>query len=250
MKLLRFLADGKPRYGAVEQRQVRELAGDPFDGVRFGPRSFQLEEITLLPPCEPSKIVAVGVNYRAHAKEMGRPLPADPLLFMKPPSALIGHGAAIQYPPGVSRVDHEAELAVVIKKKIKAVSSAHAQDAILGYTCLNDVTARDLQHKDVQWTRAKAFDTFAPMGPWIVTDVDPADLKIEAILNGQTKQSDTTADMIFPVPFLVSFISSIMTLFPGDVITTGTPPGVSPMQRGDTIEIVIQDIGRLTNTVR
>ena len=250
MKLLRFLADGQPRYGAVEQRQVRELTNDPFSGIKFGPRSFQLEELTLLPPCEPSKIVAVGVNYRAHAKEMGRPLPAEPLLFLKPSSALIGSGAAIHYPPGVTRLDHEAELAVVIKKRIKSISSAQAADAILGYTCLNDVTARDLQHKDLQWTRAKAFDTFAPLGPWIVTDLDPANLKIEAILNGQVKQSGTTADMIFPVPFLVSFISSIMTLFPGDVITTGTPPGVSPMQRGDTIEIAIEGIGRLTNTVR
>lgn len=250
MKLLRFLADGQARYGAVQQRQVRELTEPPFDTIRFGPRSFLLDEITLLPPCEASKIVAVGVNYRAHAQEMGRPLPTEPLLFLKPPSALVGHGAAIHYPEGVTRLDYEAELAVVIKRKVKALPPAQVRDAILGCTCLNDVTARDLQQKDVQWTRAKSFDTFAPIGPWIVTDLDPANLNIEAILNGQTKQSGTTADLIFPVPALVSFISSVMTLLPGDVITTGTPPGVGPMQRGDTIEIVIDGIGRLTNTVK
>jgi 2-keto-4-pentenoate hydratase/2-oxohepta-3-ene-1,7-dioic acid hydratase in catechol pathway len=250
MKLLRFLADGRPRYGAVEQRQVRELTGDPFGPIRFGPQSFLLDELTLLPPCEPSKIVAVGVNYRAHAKEMGHRLPDEPLLFLKPPSALIGSGAAIVYPEGVTRLDYEAELAVVIKKKAKGIRPAQARDVILGYTCCNDVTARDLQQKDKQWTRAKSFDTFAPIGPWIVTDLDPSNVKIEAILNGETKQSSTTADLIFPVDALVSFISSVMTLLPGDVITTGTPSGVGPMQRGDTIEVVIEGIGRLTNTVR
>jgi len=250
MKLLRFVADGQTRYGAVEQRQIRELAGDPFGSLRFGPRSFQLDDVTLLPPCEPSKIVAVGVNYRAHAQEMGHRLPEEPLLFLKPSTSVIGPGAAIHYPDGVTRLDYEAELAVVIKKKTRSVTPAQAPDAILGCTCLNDVTARDLQQKDKQWTRAKSFDTFAPIGPWIVTDLDPSNLKIEGILNGQTKQSSTTADLIFPVPALVSFISSIMTLLPGDVITTGTPSGVGPMQRGDTIEVVIEGIGRLTNTVR
>jgi 2-keto-4-pentenoate hydratase/2-oxohepta-3-ene-1,7-dioic acid hydratase in catechol pathway len=250
LKLLRFLADGQARYGAVEQRQVRELEGGPFGSIRFGPRSHQLDEITLLPPCEPSKIVAVGVNYRAHAAEMGHRLPEEPLLFLKPPSALIGPGAEIRYPDGVSRLDYEAELAVVIKKKVKAITPAQVKEAVLGYTCFNDVTARDLQQKDKQWTRAKSFDTFAPLGPWIVIDLDPANLKIEALLNGQMKQSGTTADLIFPVDQLVSFISSVMTLLPGDVITTGTPPGVGPMQRGDTIEIVIEGIGRLANTVK
>lgn len=250
MKLLRFLADGRPHYGAVEQRQVRELTGDPFGQIRLGPQSFLLDDITLLPPCAPSKIVAVGVNYRAHAQEMGHRLPDEPLLFLKPPSALVGSGAAIVYPDGVTRLDYEAELAVIIKKKAKGIRPARVRDVILGYTCFNDVTARDLQQKDKQWTRAKSFDTFAPIGPWIVTDLDPSNVKVEAILNGETKQSSTTADLIFPVDALVSFISSVMTLLPGDVITTGTPPGVGPMQRGDTIEVVIEGIGRLTNTVR
>jgi 2-keto-4-pentenoate hydratase/2-oxohepta-3-ene-1,7-dioic acid hydratase in catechol pathway len=250
MKLLRFVTDGQARYGAVEQRQIRGLVGDPFGGLRLGPQSFQLEDVTLLPPCEPSKIVAVGVNYRAHAQEMGHRLPEEPLLFLKPPSAIVGPGATIHYPDGVTRLDYEAELAVVIKKKTRSITPAQAHEAILGYTCLNDVTARDLQQKDKQWTRAKSFDTFAPIGPWIVTDLDPSNLKIEGMLNGETKQSSTTSDLIFPVPFLVSFISSIMTLLPGDVITTGTPSGVGPMQRGDTIEVVIEGIGRLTNTVR
>jgi 2-keto-4-pentenoate hydratase/2-oxohepta-3-ene-1,7-dioic acid hydratase in catechol pathway len=250
MKLLRFATGGQVRYGAVEKRQIRELVGDPFGHLRFGAQSFQLDDVTLLPPCEPSKIVAVGVNYRAHAQEMGHRLPDEPLLFLKPPSSIVGPGAAIHYPDGVSRLDYEAELAVVIKKKTRSITPAQAPDAILGYTCLNDVTARDLQQKDKQWTRAKSFDTFSPIGPWIVTDLDPSNLKIEGILNGETKQSSTTSDLIFPVPFLVSFISSIMTLLPGDVITTGTPSGVGPMQRGDTIEVVIEGIGRLTNIVR
>jgi 2-keto-4-pentenoate hydratase/2-oxohepta-3-ene-1,7-dioic acid hydratase in catechol pathway len=250
MKLLRFAADGQVRYGAVEQRQIRELTGDPFGSLRFGPRSFQLDDVTLLPPCEPSKIVAVGVNYRAHAQEMGHRLPEEPLLFLKPSTSVIGPGAAIHYPDGVTRLDYEAELAVVIKKKTRSITLAQAHEAVLGYTCFNDVTARDLQQKDKQWTRAKSFDTFAPIGPWIVTDLDPSNLKVEGILNGQTRQFSTTADLIFPVPDLISFISSIMTLLPGDVITTGTPSGVGPMQRGDTIEVVIEGIGRLTNTVR
>jgi len=250
MKLLRFTADGRARYGAVEQRQIRELVGDPFGGLRLGPQSFQLEDVALLPPCEPSKIVAVGVNYRAHAQEMGHRLPEEPLLFLKPPSSIVGPGAAIHYPDGVARLDYEAELAVVIRRKASGITPAQAPDVILGYTCLNDVTARDLQQKDKQWTRAKSFDTFAPIGPWIATDLDPSNLKIEGILNGETKQSSTTSDLIFPVPFLVSFISSIMTLLPGDVITTGTPSGVGPMQRGDTIDVVIEGIGRLSNVVR
>jgi 2-keto-4-pentenoate hydratase/2-oxohepta-3-ene-1,7-dioic acid hydratase in catechol pathway len=250
MKLLRFVADGQVCYGAVEQRQIRELIGDPFGSLRVGPRSFQLEDVTLLPPCAPSKIVAVGVNYRAHAQEMGHRLPEEPLLFLKPPSAIVGPGAAIHYPDGVTRLDYEAELAVVIKKKTSGITPAQARDAILGYTCFNDVTARDLQQKDKQWTRAKSFDTFAPIGPWIVTDLDPSNLKVEGILNGETKQSSTTADLIFPVPMLISFISSIMTLLPGDVISTGTPSGVGPMQRGDSIEVVIEGIGKLSNVVR
>jgi 2-keto-4-pentenoate hydratase/2-oxohepta-3-ene-1,7-dioic acid hydratase in catechol pathway len=250
MKLLRFIADGQVYYGAVEQHQIRELIGDPFSSLRLGPRSFQLEDVTLLPPCTPSKIVAVGVNYRSHAHEMGHRLPEEPLLFLKPPSSIIGPGGAIHYPDGVTRLDYEAELAVVIKKKTSGLAPAKAREAVLGYTCLNDVTARDLQQKDKQWTRAKSFDTFAPIGPWIVTDLDPSNLKVEGILNGETKQSSTTADLIFPVPALVSFISSIMTLLPGDVITTGTPSGVGPMQRGDTIEVVIEGIGTLSNVVR
>lgn len=255
MKLIRFRADNQTRYGAVEQRQIRELlidpaAPDPFGKLRIGPASFQLDDVTLLPPVAPSKIVAVGVNYRSHAEEMGHRLPDEPLLFLKPPSAIVGPGGAIHYPDDVTRLDYEAELAVVIKKRVRAITPAQVKDAVLGYTCFNDVTARDLQKKDRQWTRAKSFDTFAPIGPWIVTDIDPSNLKIQSMLNGEIKQSGTTADLIFPVDRLVSFISSVMTLLPGDVIATGTPSGVGPMHAGDTIEIVIDGIGRLTNTVR
>lgn len=245
MRLLRFRKEGKIHYGILQGEEVMELK----DMEGKGERIFRIGEVEILPPCIPSKIVAIGLNYRDHADEMGKPLPEEPLIFMKPGSAVIGPGEDIVYPKASKRVDYEAELALVIGKRAHRVSREEAADYILGYTCFNDVTARDLQRKDVQYTRAKGFDTFAPIGPWIETEVEPQDLLVEAYLNGERRQSSTTAGMIFDVFYLVSFISHVMTLLPGDVIATGTPSGVGPMAVGDEIEIRISGIGSLVNRV-
>lgn len=198
---------------------------------------------------KPTKIVCVGTNYGDHAKELNMKIPEEPLIFLKPPSSIIYDLQEIVYPRGVARLDYEAELAVVIKEMAKDISEEDVSKYILGYTCLNDVTARDLQKKDGQWTRSKSFDTFCPIGPVIETEIDAADVKVESYLNGELKQSSNTHHLIFTVSRLVSFISGIMTLLPGDIISTGTPHGVGPMQPGDTIEIRIEKIGSLKNKV-
>jgi len=204
----------------------------------------------LLAPVLPGKIIAVGLNYRDHAQEMGHALPQNPILFMKPSTTVIGPDEKIIYPAQSSRVDYEAELGVVISRRCRNVKAGQARDFILGYTCFNDVTARDLQVADGQWTRAKSFDTFAPIGPWIVSDIeDPHKLAISSRLNGEIKQSSSTTNLIFSVFDLVEFISSVMTLEKGDVIATGTPSGIGPMNRGDDISIEIEGIGTLTNMV-
>ncbi|OHE22440.1 MAG: hypothetical protein A3K40_05370, partial [Syntrophobacterales bacterium RIFOXYC2_FULL_60_23] len=209
-----------------------------------------LPEVTLLAPCEPTKIVALGLNYRDHAAEFGRPIPDEPLIFMKPSTAVIGPDEDIIYPAMSRRVDYEAELAVVIGRTCRFVKPEDFRDYVLGYTCINDVTARDLQKKDGQFTRSKSFDTFAPLGPWIETAIpDPDNLMVEAYLNGERRQHGNTRDMVFPVATLVSFISQIMTLRPGDVIATGTPAGIGPMAPGDVVEIRVEGIGRLQNRV-
>jgi 2-keto-4-pentenoate hydratase/2-oxohepta-3-ene-1,7-dioic acid hydratase in catechol pathway len=219
---------------------------DP-ETCRLGDR---IEIEKLLPPVQPTKIIAVGLNYRDHVQEMGHELPKAPVLFMKPSTAVIGPFDVIRYPSQSTRVDYEAELAVVMGKTCKGVKAAQARDYILGYTCFNDVTARDLQVLDGQWTRAKSFDTFAPIGPWIITDIDdPHALAITAKLNGEIKQSSNTSNLIFGVFELVEFISGVMTLNPGDTIATGTPSGVGPMNPGDEIAIEIQGIGVLKNKV-
>jgi 2-keto-4-pentenoate hydratase/2-oxohepta-3-ene-1,7-dioic acid hydratase in catechol pathway len=197
----------------------------------------------------PTKIILVGLNYRAHARELGMNVPKEPVIFLKPPSALIGDGDAIVYPAGAGRIDYEAELALVIRKQGRNIPERKVHDYIAGYTCLNDVTARTLQKKDGQWTRSKSFDTFCPVGPRLVEKFDPACVRIRSYLNGVKKQDASTVDFIFPVPALVSFISRVMTLAPGDIISTGTPPGVGPMRVGDTIEIEIEGIGSLTNRI-
>ncbi len=203
----------------------------------------------LLSPCLPSKIVALGLNYRDHAEEVKMRIPEEPLLFLKPSTSVIGPGDEIIYPKMSGQVDYEAELAVVIGKTARAVPEERASEYILGYTCFNDVTARDLQSKDKQWTRGKGFDTFAPIGPWIVTGIDPHHLDIASYLNGERRQYSNTENLIFGPGRLVSFISHVMTLLPGDVIATGTPSGIGPMAVGDTIEVVIQGIGDLKNTI-
>ncbi len=195
------------------------------------------------------KIILVGLNYRDHARELKMPIPKNPIIFLKPPTTLIGNLDKIIYPKQSKRIDYEAELALVIKKTCRNIKPQEAKKYILGYTCLNDVTARDLQKIDGQWTRAKSFDSFCPIGPWIETDLDPSKLQIRCWLNNKLKQDSSTAQLIFPVEKLVSFISSIMTLYPGDVISTGTPSGVGPMQPGDRVEVEIEGIGKLTNQV-
>jgi 2-keto-4-pentenoate hydratase/2-oxohepta-3-ene-1,7-dioic acid hydratase in catechol pathway len=242
MKLCRFELDGLERDGEIRGETVETLLPD---GGR-GP-SLPLSAVRLLPPCRPTKIVAVGVNYRAHAAEFGKAVPAEPLLFLKPPSALLGPGQAIVLPRMSELVHHEAELAAVIGRRLRSASPEEARAAVLGYTCLNDVTARDLQRQDGQFTRAKGFDTFAPVGPWIETELDPRDLRLWCRVNGEVRQDGRTSDMVWDVPALLSFISRIMTLWPGDVVTTGTPPGVGPLVPGDRVEVEIEGIGVLAN---
>jgi 2-keto-4-pentenoate hydratase/2-oxohepta-3-ene-1,7-dioic acid hydratase in catechol pathway len=249
MKFYRFIAENKPRYGVAKSETVTELEGDIFAQYNLTDKTYKFDEITLLAPCMPSKIVAIGLNYRSHAQELGMELPDEPMLFMKPSTSVVGPGADIRYPPMSQRVDYEAELAVVIGKKTKNIKEGDAEDYVLGYTCINDVTARDLQKKDIQFTRSKCFDTFAPIGPCIETKLDPDRVKVESYLNGELRQSGNTMDLVFPVARLVSFISQVMTLLPGDVIATGTPFGVGSMAVGDTVEVVVEGIGRLKNQV-
>jgi 2-keto-4-pentenoate hydratase/2-oxohepta-3-ene-1,7-dioic acid hydratase in catechol pathway len=223
------------------------------EGARAGgpeARRADFDEVTLLAPASPTKIVAVGLNYRDHAAEMGAPLPEEPLIFLKPPSAVIGPEEDIVLPPSAERVDYEGELAVVIGRRVKDAGPGEARAAIFGYTCLNDVTARDLQARDGQWSRAKGFDTFACVGPAVATGIDPSDLSIETWLNGRRAQASRTSQLIFDVAALVSFVSRVMTLEPGDLLSTGTPAGVGPLAAGDVVEIRIEGIGTLRNPVR
>ncbi|PWB49641.1 MAG: 2-hydroxyhepta-2,4-diene-1,7-dioate isomerase [Candidatus Methanoperedenaceae archaeon] len=212
--------------------------------------TFVLSELELLPPTDPSKIICVGLNYVDHAVELDMPIPKKPLIFLKPPSAVIGHLGKIVYPDTAQRVDYEAELAVVIGKRCKNVPSENAGSVIMGYACFNDVTARDLQREDGQWTRSKSFDTFAPVGPFITEPgVDVRDISIKTRVNGKLRQDSRTSNLIFSLPELIEFISGIMTLEAGDIIATGTPPGVGELSVGDEIEIEIEDIGVLKNSV-
>jgi 2-keto-4-pentenoate hydratase/2-oxohepta-3-ene-1,7-dioic acid hydratase in catechol pathway len=211
--------------------------------------SVPLSQVRLEAPCVPKKAVCVGLNYRDHADEFRLTVPSSPVLFLKPSTSLLGPGKTVQYPPMSKRVDYEAELVVVMGKLAKNIAENEALDYVLGYTCGNDVTARDLQPQNGQWTVAKSFDTFMPLGPWVETDIDPSNLRIRALLNGQVRQSSSTANLIFKVPSLIAYISQIMTLEPGDVIMTGTPSGVGPMQKGDRIVIEIEGIGQLENII-
>jgi len=214
------------------------------------PDDIPLAEVELLPLVRPSKVVCVGLNYHDHARELGLPLPEEPVLFLKPPSSVIGPGDAIVLPACSERVDYEAELALVIGKTARFVSESEALHHVFGFTCANDVTARDLQKKDGQWTRSKSFDTFCPVGPWIETQVaDERNLALRAVVNGELRQQGSTAEMIFPPAKLVSFISRVMTLLPGDVILTGTPAGIGPLAEGDEVSIEIDQVGFLLNPV-
>jgi 2-keto-4-pentenoate hydratase/2-oxohepta-3-ene-1,7-dioic acid hydratase in catechol pathway len=250
MKIYRFKHDGGTGYGILREDRLYPVRGSIYRRFKIEDRGIPIGGVMLLSPVRPSKIVAVGRNYRAHADERGRPVPQEPLLFLKPPSAVIGPGDSILYPGMSRRVDYEGELAVVIKKRTTGLREGdEVSSRILGYTCCNDVTARDLQDKDGQWTRAKSFDSFAPLGPCIVTDLDASDLQLKTFLNGKLHQSGRTRNLIFSIPALVRYISRVMTLNPGDVITTGTPAGIGPMQPGDRVDVQIEGIGTLSNTV-
>ena len=249
MKIVRFVQGEASGYGLVEGNLIYTLEGDPYSDFGPGMRVGRLGRVRLGPPCQPTKIVALGLNYADHAAEAGLPLPEEPIIFLKPPTAVIGHLDQIIYPAMSQRVDYEAELAVVIGRRAKNVPSHEARRYVLGYTCGNDVTARDLQQEDGQWTRSKSFDTFCPLGPWIVTDLNPSKLAVICRVNRQVRQTGNTADMIFKVWDLVSFISRVMTLELGDVIMTGTPAGVGPVSPGDVVEVEIKGIGILENKV-
>lgn len=248
-KFIRYEQQGKKSWGLLEGDWVIPIHGNPPYDVRESQQKLKLAEVRLTAPCEPSKVVAVGLNYRDHAQETGYAIPEEPLLFMKPSTSVIGPGEAIRLPAASQRVDYEAELAVVIGKRASCVDEEQALDHVWGYTCLNDVTARDFQAKDGQWTRSKSFDTFCPLGPWIVEGLDPSDLSVEGWLNGELRQRSSTKNLIFPVSKLISFISHIMTLLPGDVIATGTPSGIGPVKKGDRFQVRIEGIGVLENPV-
>ncbi len=249
-KYCRFDAGGGARYGVVRGESVEELTAAPWlAGTPTGQRH-DLSRVRLLAPCQPSKIVCVGRSYKEHAAELGNPLPREPLLFLKPPSAVIGPEEAIVYPSISQRVDHEGELALVIGKRCRRPSSReNPLDYLFGITCLNDVTARDIQKADGQFTRGKGFDTFCPLGPVIATGIDASDLSVETFVNGQRRQAGRTSEMVFPLGVIIRHIAEVMTLEPGDVIATGTPPGVGSLQPGDTVEVVIEGVGRLRNLV-
>ena len=248
MKIIRCMYKGVPRWGVLKDSLVRFLSAAPYKAIALTSRWAPYEQVRLLVPAEPTKVILVGLNYRDHAKELGFTVPKEPIIFLKPPTSCIAHRQAVKYPRGVTRLDYEAELAVVIKKQGKNIRESKIRDYILGYTCLNDVTARDLQARDGQWTRAKSFDTFCPVGPCVETRL-AGDTGIRLYLNGALKQRSSTKNFIFSLPELISFISGIMTLMPGDVISTGTPPGVGSMKRGDTVSVDIENVGVLSNTI-
>ncbi|HVT43587.1 MAG TPA: fumarylacetoacetate hydrolase family protein [Thermoanaerobaculia bacterium] len=253
MKIYRFLKEEKPHFALVD-RQRTLCTADSLAAVADGTAmtsacELDLRSEHLLAPVLPGKIVAVGRNYAEHARELGNLPPAEPILFLKPPSAVLAPGGAIEIPPESERVDYEGELAVVIGRRARRIPSARWRDYVLGFTCANDVTARDLQKKDVQFTRGKGFDTFAPLGPCIETDLDVSDLSIMTRVNGALRQSGSTSQMIFPPGALLELITAVMTLEPGDVVLTGTPAGVGPLHAGDLVEVEIEGIGVLQNSV-
>ena len=256
MRIVRFVFRGRVRYGILAKNTIRGLRGSPFSHFQhldsasiLDGSSYTLDKVRLLFPCLPSKILCLGLNYRSHIEEMKLPMPSVPLIFLKPSTAVIGPDDKIILPTDWKRIDYEGELGVVISKKAKDVPEEKAKEHVLGYTCFNDVSDRQAQAADGQWTRAKGYDTFAPLGPWIETEVEPDNLKLETYLNGELRQSASTSDLLFGIPKLINFISSVMTLLPGDVIATGTPSGVGPLKPGNVVEVKIENIGTLRNSV-
>jgi len=252
MKIVRYTQalQSTPTWGWLSEDRIGVLDGSPFGEYRREKASLPAESARLLTPVRPGKVICVGRNYAAHAAEHDSEVPELPLIFLKPPTSVIGPGETILLPPQSQEVEHEGELAVVIGHGGRWIEPQQAGQHILGYTIANDVTARDLQRSDGQWTRGKGFDTFCPLGPWIETELDPADTLITCSVNGQMRQMASTRDMVFPVHQVVAFVSSFMTLEAGDVILTGTPAGVGPLLDGDEVSVEIEGIGRLTNPVR
>jgi 2-keto-4-pentenoate hydratase/2-oxohepta-3-ene-1,7-dioic acid hydratase in catechol pathway len=256
VRIARFSTGSDVRFGVVEgdERQpgtltVATLAGHPFGEAALTGERHALADVRLLAPVLPSKIIGIGKNYAEHAREMGGDVPGTPVVFLKPSTSVIGPGDAIAYPDVSAEVHHEGELAVVIGRLCRDVPAGRVPEVVLGFTCANDVTARDLQRAEPQWARAKGLDTFCPLGPWVVTDLDPSDLAIGCTVNGEVRQAGRTADMVRDVTELVTHVSRSMTLLPGDVILTGTPAGVGPLQVGDEVAVTVEGIGTLTNRV-
>jgi 2-keto-4-pentenoate hydratase/2-oxohepta-3-ene-1,7-dioic acid hydratase in catechol pathway len=258
VRIARFVHPGGIAWGVVEGQlgasfealTLAAIKDHPMGPIEFTGERFAIGDVRLLAPILPSKVLAIGRNYAEHAKELGNDVPERPLIFLKPSTSVIGTRDVIRLPADSDQVEHEAELALVIGKVAKDVARESALEVIFGYTCANDVTARDQQRADVQFTRAKGYDSFCPIGPWIETSFDPSAVRVQAIVNGQTKQDGNTRDMVFDVATIVSFMSHVMTLVPGDVILTGTPAGVGRIADGDTVTIAIEGIGELTNSVR
>ncbi len=251
MKICRVLIAGDqyPHFAVLAGESVRILENDPWLSTELHEGKISREDVTLIAPVVPTKILAIGRNYAAHAKELGNVVGDVPLLFSKPPSSVVGPDDAIVLPPESERVDHEGELAIVIGRRCRRVPRERWRDVVLGFTCANDVTARDIQKRDVQFTRGKGFDTFCPIGPWIETELDPSDVRVTTRVNGELRQDGRTSDLAFPVPYLIEFVSACMTLEPGDLILTGTPEGVGPLTHGDVVEVEIEGLGNLTNRV-
>ncbi len=250
MRIIRYqIPDKSPQYGWIMAEKIGPIEGNVFDTFQRQEARIPLDTARLLPPTTPSKIICIGRNYAAHAKEHDAEVPEIPLIFLKPPTSLIGQGQEIVLPPQSAQIEHEAELAIVIGKPGRWITLEDALSHVFGYTIANDITARDLQRSDGQWTRAKGFDTFCPVGPWIETEFDSTDAVITCNVNGEMRQMASTRDMIFTVRQLIAFSSSVMTLEQGDLLLTGTPAGVSPLNDGDSVEVTIEGIGTLSNFV-
>jgi 2-keto-4-pentenoate hydratase/2-oxohepta-3-ene-1,7-dioic acid hydratase in catechol pathway len=249
MRIVRYSRQGEVGFGILEGETVSPIGPHPFGAFEYTGQELPAGEVRLLAPVLPSKVVAVGRNYAEHARELGNELPPAPMLFLKPSTSVVGPGDPIVRPEGVGQVDYEGELAVVVGKLVRRLAPADAIQAVLGFTCANDVTARDLQRTDGQWTRAKGFDTFCPLGPWIETDLDSSDLAISTLVNGETRQQARTSQLEHGVAELLAFVSRVMTLLPGDVLLTGTPAGVGPLEPGDRVEVEVEGVGVLANEV-
>jgi 2-keto-4-pentenoate hydratase/2-oxohepta-3-ene-1,7-dioic acid hydratase in catechol pathway len=249
MRIVRYSHDGQMSFGVLEGETIAAITPHPFAPFEYSGERLAPDEVRLLAPVLPTKVVAVGKNYADHAKEMGDDVPEEPIIFLKPSTSVVGPGDPIIYPAGVDRVDFEGELAVIVGKMARRLDEATALQVVLGFTCANDVTARNLQASDGQWTRAKGFDTFCPLGPWIETDLDSSDLAVRTLVNDEQRQSSRTSMLVTSVARLLAFISGVMTLLPGDVILTGTPAGIGALSPGDRVEVEIEGIGVLTNRV-